>query len=268
MDFMPAVAAKFEAFFDEEEIYTSSAETVVSDWAPRRSLSTWMRQSHPVTVRPLDVVKLWEDEQDIIFQQAVVRALEQLEVRTVIVSYDEAIAPHNERGEVSEAKASTKTSEEESQLALSLSMNFVPSAELIDVWQDNISHFVDAQVVDRSKVAQASAEFSKMFRKMMGAFAQEKRHAGGGGVFLIANMDGDFDTAFQLDISERFLLVPQKSTSFFELLYRDLIGCDEKIFTASWGAFVRKPDNTLILELLPPNRINRDGFVKARELRR
>jgi hypothetical protein len=267
MDFMPAVAAKFEAFFDEEEIYTSNAETVVSDWAPRRSLSTWMRQSHPASVRPLDVVKLWEDQQDVIFQQAVIRALEQLEMRTVIVSYDEAIAPHNETGEVSDAEVST-TPEEESQLALSLSMNFVPSVELIDVWRDNISHFVDGQAIARAKVAQASAEFSKMFRKMMGAFAQEKRHVGGGGVFVIANVGGDFDTAFQLDISERFLLVPQKSTSFFELLYRDLIGCDEKIFTASWGAFVRKPDNTLILELLPPNRINRDGFVKARELRR
>lgn len=261
---MPAVAAEFDAFFDEEEIYTSNAETVVSDWAPRRGLSTWMRQPNIVSVRPLDVVKLWEDKQDVIFQQAVMRALEQLEVRTIVVSYDGEMVPHKEAVEVSEAVDAS----EDTQLALSLSINFVPSVELIDVWRESISHFVDGQAVAQAKVAQASAEFSKMFRKMMGAFAQEKRYAEGEGAFLIANESGEFDTAFQLDISERFLLVPQKSTSFFELLYRDLIACDERIFTASWGAFFRKPDNTLILELLPPKKINRERFVKARELRR
>jgi hypothetical protein len=106
-----------------------------------------------------------------------------------------------------------------------------------------------------------------MFKRLLGAFAQEKRYSGTRSA-IIADQQGKFDTEFQLDISERFLLVPQMSAEFFALLYRDLLHYKGGIYQEKWGKFVRTSDRKLMLELSPPNKVIREGFVKARETRK
>ncbi|MGJ5195188.1 hypothetical protein [Bradyrhizobium sp. HKCCYLRH1030] len=255
MNFMLQPTPDFEAIFDSEEICTSNTDTVASDWA-NASISGWTRILQPAMVRPLDVARLLQSEQDVAFFQVMERAIARLNVYAPIVLEDS----------VTEAVAPEPAELETSQLALSLSINFVPSEELIEVWRENVSHFPNGQAISGAKVGQASAEFSKMFRRLIGAFAQEKRYSGIRRV-IVANENGEFDLDFQLDVSERFLLVPQKSALFFNLLYRDLSNFDDSIFAAGWGALVREPDKTLVLQLQPPNRIKREGFVKAREFR-
>jgi hypothetical protein len=242
MNFMPAVQrfnSQIDAIFDGEE-FQSSGEDV---W---KQLSPWL-DLEPTKVRLLDIAKWWEPQADEQFLEAVTKAEALLlaDLHTL------------------EAPASN-----DNQLKLAMAGSFTPSAKLIDAWKDNASRFVDGQAVARVKSIDASAEFSRMFKRLVGAFAQEKRYAGER-VLNVADQSGEFDTLFQLDVSERFLLVPQKSAAFFALLYRDIVDCGSgKIYSGGWGSFIRKPDRRLVIELTPPKRIKREGFVKAQETRK
>lgn len=240
------MSSEIDAIYDEEEFFVPLDRVErVSDWSPQ---SLWLK-AEPTTVGLLDVAKLWGSDADSAFLDAITRVLASLEEQQ----------PHR--------PFSAEITANDNQLSLPILGGFTPSIELIKSWKENASSFGDREIIARAKAAEASAEFSRMLKRLLGAFAQEKRYSGLKDA-LVADAAGEFDTSFQLEISERFLLVPQKSASFFSLLYRDLLKCGDQIYSGGWGSFIRTPDHRLVLELLPPNGIKREGFVKAQEIRK
>jgi hypothetical protein len=241
MNFMPSVQkfnSQIDAIFDDEEFQSSGQDV----W---KQLSPWL-ELEPSKVRLLDIAKRWEPQANEQFLDAVTKA------EALLADLDTFEAPASN----------------DNQLKLAIAGSFTPSAKLIDAWKNNASQFADGQAVARVKPIDASAEFSRMFKRLVAAFAQEKRYAGERAL-NVADQTGEFDTQFQLDVSERFLLVPQKSAAFFALLYRDIVDCGSgKIYSGGWGSFIRKPDRRLMIELTPPKRIKREGFVKAQETRK
>ena len=238
--------SEIESIYDEEEFFVPvDRDDRISDWSPQ---SSWLKVL-PTTGSLVEVAKFWGSDADTAFLDAVLRVIGSLEEKE----------PDSPFG--------AETTANDNQLRLPISGDFTPSIELIESWKENASSFGDRETIARAKATEASAEFSRMLKRLLGAFAQEKRYSGLKNA-LVADGRGEFDTTFQLEISERFLLVPQKSTAFFSLLYRDLLKCGDQIFSGGWGSFVRSPDNQLVLELLPPNRIKREGFVRAQETRK
>jgi hypothetical protein len=251
MNFMPTVekmTSAAEALYDEEEFVDLSVDGV-DQWADE--LSWLVQQPEPVPNSILRIANLWETKADVQFQEAIAKVdttLKAIERITLVVN--------------------DLSSRRNAQLVLPISTSFTPSDELIQSWKENASSYGNREAIMSAKSSEASAEFSRMLKRLIAAFAQEMRYAGARNV-VVADQYGDFDANLQLEISERFLLLPQKSTSFFSLLHRDLMsGGEDEIFSGGWGSFVRKSDNRLLLELNRQNTVKRAGFVKAQETRK
>lgn len=267
MSALPLSDAEAEAIYDEEEFRVPSDNQAVQRWASLEGFSGVTRfglvdLAHrwstlldtddvaltELTLRASDIAELWRNRSDNLFLESMVRADASLRGRLHLISHHLAGTP-------------------DAQLRLDIPGSFAPSSDLIVCWRENATHYLDPQALSSVKTIDASGEFVRMFKRLVGAFAQEKRHSGARSVVLVDNR-GEFDSYFQLDVSERFLLTPQRSGSFFNLLYRDLSSCHSEIYAANWGALNRKPDGRLMLELNPPDRKRREGFVKARESRK
>ena len=266
MSSLPLPNAEMEALYDGEEFRVPSDNRAAHRWASLEGHSNTRYRlvdlAHrwstlldsegaaltALTLRVADIAELWRSRSDDLFLESMVKADASLRERLQLISYD--------LGETTDA-----------QLRLEIPGAFAPSSDLLACWRENASHFMDPQAISAVKTGEASAEFSRMLKRLVAAFAQEKRHAGARSATLADNR-GDFDAYFQLDVSERFLLLPQRSGTFFSLLYRDLLNCHSEIYAATWGGLNRKADGRLMLHLNPPERRRREGFVKAHETRK
>ena len=102
-----------------------------------------------------------------------------------------------------------------------------------------------------------------MLKRLVGSIAQERRAAGISRM-VIVDRNGDFDPDFQLDVSERFLLLPQKASQFFAMLHRDFLAHPGRtIFSGAWGTMLIDGHNEIALDLNSPRQVVREGFVKA-----
>ena len=281
MNYISNISSASEMYLDDPDEFSSqsfeaSEENVVGAWAQALSeqmrqatLRSWMRVDNSFNSlpeiprilsaisqpRPVDTARIVA-----ILRSGYLLSENDVEIRSRSNDVD---GPP--KGQVAKQLVISARGQAE-QFSFDVTGGFVPSESLLNAWKDAASTYsIDG--LDRAKPAEASALFLHSFKRLVGAFAQEKRSLGQQCNVLI-DETGLFNVDFQLDISDRFLLMPQRSSKFFDLLYRDLLQSSSSIVvTGAWGELKREGDGKFVINLTPRNKVSSSDFVKARKVR-
>lgn len=155
------------------------------------------------------------------------------------------------------------------QLSLSLSNKFAPSAELLDLWVESVKAFAtDSKIPEVYTTVNAPrSELRELFiKKLMATFgviAQPLRYNSDSDIEIAKH--GRFNSRFQLEISEQFLIGGYEANLFLTKLLEELIsaittGAEIK---ASWGQVILTSSNDLSFELNKADRAIDPSFVRA-----
>lgn len=152
---------------------------------------------------------------------------------------------------------------------LPLAGDFTPSSDLLALWRENVEATVTQP---RSAFGlsdlEASTEFSRALTSLIGSLGQEFRYAGGPRQKLLA-ADGRFDPLIQVELCERFLIVPDRSANFLNLLESEmfLYLSEGGRFSGGWGNIGLSKPRTMFFLLNGPRFQSEAGFIRAKELK-
>jgi hypothetical protein len=111
---------------------------------------------------------------------------------------------------------------------LPLEGTYSPSKALVEVWVESVLALAsDAGIsVDKIAVAQdrveAQQEFAKTLLSLLGATAQRLRYRTGNSSTQITT-GGNFTPSFQIQLCDRFFILPSKSSDFLIMLKTELV---------------------------------------------
>jgi len=152
---------------------------------------------------------------------------------------------------------------------LPLAGAFTPSEDLLEIWRQNVEATLGQSrsafgLSDRV----ASAEFGKALTSLVGALGQEFRYAGGPRQIILAT-DGRFEPLVQVELCERFLIVPDQSSNFLALLESEMhfFLSSGGLFSGGWGDVRLSEPRSMLFVLKERNVRSESGFVRAKELR-
>jgi hypothetical protein len=168
-----------------------------------------------------------------------------------------------------EVKSRFVQGKRKSQLALDLPTKFVPSKELAEFWVrgvDAISKGIRGGAIAPVSDPEIRAEFSRMMSALFGTTAQQLRYEGHFAATITKKQR--FDVLYQIQLCEQFLIIPDESQRFLDLLFRELRNSVStgSIISGSWGKMFVNREGDLELELLPPAEIVDSAFVTAEDV--
>lgn len=156
------------------------------------------------------------------------------------------------------------------QLVLPIQGGFTPSEKLVGIWRRNVealAHESGAPFAKALTDSEAAKEFSKALTLLIGSIGQELRYSESPST--VAASDGMFSSAIQLELCERFLIVPFHANEFLSLLYDEVLAFLKSgmTFSGGWGKLTISRPNKIAFELTAPNYIRNPGFERAKEVR-
>lgn len=155
-----------------------------------------------------------------------------------------------------------------SEYQLALSGSFSPSKKLTDIWTSSLS----AMAKDVGKTIrvgadfEAAQEFSKTLNALLGTIAQQLRYESPSDVSLTKGQR--FTPAYQIQLCDAFLIVPDQAADFLGLLFAELsaairAGCT---LNGDWGDLRVSAVGELYYRLSPPDFVVDRNFVESEEV--
>jgi hypothetical protein len=196
---------------------------------------------------------------------------------TIIASpLHESLGHNSPEGENSvtaiEREELVQSATSESQLKLRMEETFTPSAALTQYWLNGLrafsssAQFIPAELLGAIKQSEIAQEFAKMLTATFGTIGQQLRYDEKP-QRAITNA-GRFAIAFQLALSDRFLIIPDEAGMFFELLSRELISAlwaGTKL-QGAWGRVMVNTNGDLQYQLAKPNFVRDPSFVESEDV--
>jgi hypothetical protein len=154
------------------------------------------------------------------------------------------------------------------QLTLKMAGDFSPSKKLADIWLSSLS--ILAKEADRqvhvTPEFEAAQEFSKILYSLLGTIAQQLRYENPSNTLLTRQQR--FTAAYQIQLCDAFLIIPDKAADFLSLLFFELseairAGCT---FNGDWGELRVSPTQELYFRLSPPDFVVDSNFVESEEV--
>jgi hypothetical protein len=151
---------------------------------------------------------------------------------------------------------------------LKLAGSFTPSEELLRAWRKNVETTLHKARTSYVPDRVASEEFSKAITSVIGSIGQEKRYSEKRSRAIAAE-NGRFDPLIQVEICERFLIVPDQAARFLALLEREIYEfvSNGPAFAGAWGRLRAEQPRRLVFDLQQPNFRHENNFVRAKEVR-
>jgi hypothetical protein len=159
--------------------------------------------------------------------------------------------------------------EQVQQLVLPIDAEFRASKELLKIWQSSISAMTreaGLEGIAMPTEREAGKEFAKLLRALIGSVAQQSRYSGAPAALI--SKGGRFSVPFQIELCDRFMIIPDQSGEFLSLLHSELSralqnGLEIK---GAWGSVVNQGGD-IAFRLTPPSFETVPGFVRAKEIR-
>jgi hypothetical protein len=158
----------------------------------------------------------------------------------------------------------------EPQLVLPIHGGFTPSEKLVNLWRLNVESLARDSGVRFAKAlsdSEAAKEFSKTLTLLIGSIGQELRYSESPSTIAASN--GMFSSTMQLELCERFLILPFHAHEFLTLLYGEILDFLKSgtTFSGGWGKLTIPRPNEIAFQLTAPNYINDPDFERAKEVR-
>jgi hypothetical protein len=156
----------------------------------------------------------------------------------------------------------------EGQLPLKISGDFSPSKKLTDIWISSLSVMAKevGKQIHMGADFEAAQEFSKTLYSSLGTVAQQLRYESPLDTSLTRHQR--FTAAYQIQLCDAFLIVPDQAADFLSLLSFELseairAGCT---LNGDWGELRVSPTKELYFKLTPPDFVVDPNFVESEEV--
>jgi hypothetical protein len=158
------------------------------------------------------------------------------------------------------------------QLLLPLRGDFAPSKGLTDFWVRGVRALAKEANVPESSLALAASdteiqqEFTKMLFSLLGTVAQQLRYGDRESVDI--TKDGRFMVRYQIQLCDRFLIVPDEADKFLSLLRQEMVTAisNGSRIGGAWGRIALHRSGELRYVLAPPNMASDPAFVRSEEV--
>lgn len=146
---------------------------------------------------------------------------------------------------------------------------FVPSKTLTDLWIASVKSFAKDALSTEPAVpdeADVQKEFTKLLTGLFGTIGQQLRYEGSSDTNI--TQGGAFTPSFEVEISDRLLILPSRAARFLSLLRDELITAIRAgaVFEGAWGRVVLNGFAELQYALVPRNRNKKSEFVPAKRV--
>jgi hypothetical protein len=159
--------------------------------------------------------------------------------------------------------------ENEQQLAFFMPGSFAPSRELVEFWVRgvqalaNLAHVSARPEALDPKLNDVQQLFARELRSLLATIAQQTRYSEKPDVRI--TMDGRFVLKLQIQLCERFVIIPDETTQFLNLLTNELVTAIQggaKI-EGAWGYITVDQSLDLYYVLTPPHTREDSAFVRS-----
>jgi hypothetical protein len=158
------------------------------------------------------------------------------------------------------------------QLSLGLGGDFSPSMRLVDIWIDSVTAIANDASISSERIALpadkrlAQQEFAKSLKSLLAMIAQKLRHSKPAGVAI--TKDGKFSASYEIQICDRFLILPSSSAEFLSLLKEELTSAFKggAGVRGAWGNIAVNSQNELYFNLVPPQIVTDSEFIPSEEV--
>jgi len=158
------------------------------------------------------------------------------------------------------------------QLTFLLRGDFAPSKGITDFWVRGVKALAQEANVLSSGITLASTqteiqqEFGKMLTSLFGRLGQQLRYARDRDLNI--TRAGRFLLPYQIQICDRFLIIPDEAAAFFQMLRDELIAAisNGASIEGSWGRVTVNPAGELCYLLTPPKMVHDPSFVPSEEV--
>lgn len=159
---------------------------------------------------------------------------------------------------------------EPTQLHLPIDENFYPSKALLTIWQSSVvamSQEAGVKDVAMPTDRDASREFVRLLKSLVASLGQQARYAETPTDRI--SKGGRFSLIFQMELCDRFMIVPDQSGEFLSLLHDELATALQNgmPINGAWGSVVLNERGDISYRLHPPEYVEANGFVRAKEIR-
>jgi hypothetical protein len=156
------------------------------------------------------------------------------------------------------------------QLFFPLEGSFSPSKKITDIWIQSVKALA-ADVNEKTDIVFTSTievqhEFTKLLSGLFGTIAQQMRY---GAPAELSITKGDaFTPGYEIQICDRFLILPSLAAQFLSLLREELISAISVggVIKGAWGYVGLNSSGALYFFLTPPEMISDQTFVVAEEV--
>lgn len=146
---------------------------------------------------------------------------------------------------------------------------FAPSSELLKVWKESLALLGAAagRETAASSDNELAQQFSKSLKGFFGAIGQELRAAGD--AYGTVTSGGRFAPQLQIQLCDRFLIVPDQGSLFLSLLSGEIVATIKAGggISGAWGKLALDPRGDIYFQLSRLELPKRTGFKRAQQIK-
>jgi hypothetical protein len=129
-----------------------------------------------------------------------------------------------------------------------------------------MSREAGVQDISMPTARESGKEFVRLLKSLLGSMGQQARYSEGR-VDMISKA-GHFSLSLQIELCDRFMIIPDQAGEFLSLLHDELRDAlrNGMPLSGAWGSVVVDGDD-ISYRLTPPSFVESSGFTRAKEIR-